>query len=573
MPIIEGTKIEGALRRTWRNAGVPVNGVAGTYAGIAEKGDLLVDITNATLYQNTNTQASPTWTEKVGGSGPAIGLIGEMAAAGTGTANVIGVVGKYSPPDHVHKLGNHDHTGDAGDGAKLGVGIFATGAFTADAAGRDPFAASFINTALLAAGVLSADAAGRGKIATNFFDATTAADKFADSSIPGAKVNFSFGVAPTTIVPDATAAEGTSASVARADHTHGLTAAAPSATNSLGASAAEGVATSFLRSDAVLLARLANAGWFMGRNAAGAADVNAWRISANDLFQVGTTSFEVATANLTTFTVSNPAAPRTITFPDPGGADSVVYLGATQTLTGKSLTAPAITGGTAIELTGLSIRSTGAAFDRLFATADVLTADRTLSLALGDAARTLTLANDFSTAGAFGLTLTQTALTNVTLPTTGTLATLAGDEALTVKTITLKDGTKLSGSDAANGDLTLQATSHATKTTAYVVADQMLNCTVNSLAIRVKAGAIGDAETAQTDLNGELGIDSTNGRLYFRYGAAWHYVAQTAGIQIPAHELICPKKNRQMKVGDEIVCVIDRIMEDGALHASWMLRN
>lgn len=46
---------------TYANAGVPVDGAAGTLAGIAPKGAQLVDTTNANLYVNTNTQASPTW--------------------------------------------------------------------------------------------------------------------------------------------------------------------------------------------------------------------------------------------------------------------------------------------------------------------------------------------------------------------------------------------------------------------------------------------------------------------------------------------------------------------------------
>lgn len=45
----------------WSNAGAPSNGTSGTFAGYALPGDLLVNTTTAALYQNTNTQASPTW--------------------------------------------------------------------------------------------------------------------------------------------------------------------------------------------------------------------------------------------------------------------------------------------------------------------------------------------------------------------------------------------------------------------------------------------------------------------------------------------------------------------------------
>jgi hypothetical protein len=49
-------------RDIWLFAGVPVDGVAGTFVGQAIPGDSLVDTVNKVRYLNTGTQASPTWT-------------------------------------------------------------------------------------------------------------------------------------------------------------------------------------------------------------------------------------------------------------------------------------------------------------------------------------------------------------------------------------------------------------------------------------------------------------------------------------------------------------------------------
>lgn len=60
---------------------------------------------------------------------------------------------------------------------------------------------------------------------------------------------------------------------------------------------------------------------------------------------------------------------------------------------------------------------------------------------------TITIGDDFEVSGAYTVTLTATGATNVTLPTTGTLATLAGTETLTNKTIT---GATISGGSINN---------------------------------------------------------------------------------------------------------------------------
>lgn len=144
-------------------------------------------------------------------------------------------------------------------------------------------------------------------------------------------------------------------------------------------------------------------------------------------------SATITVANTKALTVSN-----TLTFTGtdgtsfafPSTSDTVVSLGATQTLTNKSLTAPAITGGTALALTGLGVRSVGTgAFDLFLANSENLTAARTLVFTVNNAFRTinlsgnLTIAADFITAGGNSITLTGTGATSVTLPSSGTLAT------------------------------------------------------------------------------------------------------------------------------------------------------
>ena len=127
---------------------------------------------------------------------------------------------------------------------------------------------------------------------------------------------------------------------------------------------------------------------------------------------------------------------------------------ASETLTNKTITSPVITtpdinAGTVDSLTSLSVRDENVAYDLTIQSNDAsMAAGRNLNIDVNNASRTisfggdittggsLTTANAFTTAGNYALILTQTGATNVTLPTTGTIATTAGTETLTNKTLT-----------------------------------------------------------------------------------------------------------------------------------------
>jgi hypothetical protein len=199
---------------------------------------------------------------------------------------------------------------------------------------------------------------------------------------------------------------------------------------------------------------------------------------------VGSVAFRNATSGSITLQPATGALGSSV-LTMPIGTDTLVAIAATQTLTNKTLTSPAINtptiaGGTHTALTSLGIRSTGTgAFDLTLANTENLNAGRTLTLKVNDAARQLSLSGDlttagaFITAGAFSMTLTATAATNVTLPTTGTLATLAGAESLTNK----KLGSLTSNGivTTSGGDGTLSVTAPGTGILAFLVTPSSTN--------------------------------------------------------------------------------------------------
>jgi hypothetical protein len=224
----------------------------------------------------------------------------------------------------------------------------------------------------------------------------------------------------------------------------------------------------------------------------------------NALASISGTGFAARTAADTWLLRTHTGTANEITVTNGNGVSGnpTYSLPAALTFTGKTITGgtyatptittPTITGGTHTAITGLGIRSTGSgAFDLTFANTENLTAGRTLTFTLNDANRTLNLGGNLTTGGTFttggafsttgtfssggnfstgaaftttpanALTLTTTGSTNVTLPTTGTLATLAGTETFTNKTLTSpRIGTSILDTNG-NELLTLTATGSA----------------------------------------------------------------------------------------------------------------
>jgi hypothetical protein len=115
---------------------------------------------------------------------------------------------------------------------------------------------------------------------------------------------------------------------------------------------------------------------------------------------------------------------------------------------------------------------------------------------VNNGSNTITLGGNLTTSGAFATTLTVTAATSVTLPTTGTLATLAGSESLSNKTITSSSFSGTTGSFS--GQITSTV---ATGTAPLVVASTTL---VSNLNVDYLDGQHGSYYTTAGNLTGTI---------------------------------------------------------------------
>ena len=106
--------------------------------------------------------------------------------------------------------------------------------------------------------------------------------------------------------------------------------------------------------------------------------------------------------------------------------------------------------------------------------------------------KTITLGGNFSTAGNFNLSLVLTAGTSLTLPTTGTVATLAGTETLTNKTVNLANNT-LTGT-LAEFNSALSGADFASLAGTETLTNKTVNLTNNTLS-----GTLAQFNTALSD--------------------------------------------------------------------------
>jgi hypothetical protein len=120
-------------------------------------------------------------------------------------------------------------------------------------------------------------------------------------------------------------------------------------------------------------------------------------------------------------------------------------------------------------------------------------------------AGTLTTAGNFTTAGAFAMTLTATGVTSVTLPNSGTLATLSGSETFTNKTMSGASNTfsNIGNASLSNSSVTYNGVNVALGGSGTITASTTAALTV-STGLQLNTGTTFDGSAART-----ISIDST----------------------------------------------------------------
>lgn len=137
------------------------------------------------------------------------------------------------------------------------------------------------------------------------------------------------------------------------------------------------------------------------------------------------TVFQTATDNKAvtiTPTATLTGASLTLTLPNPASTtDTLVSRTSTDTLSNKTLTTPVLGVATATSINKVAITAPATSATLTIADGKTLTASNSITLA-GTDGKALSLAGNLTTSGASDVTFTFTGATNVTFPTSGTLA-------------------------------------------------------------------------------------------------------------------------------------------------------
>lgn len=158
-----------------------------------------------------------------------------------------------------------------------------------------------------------------------------------------------------------------------------------------------------------------------------------------------------------------------------------------------------------------------------------LSANRVLTIDPNNAARTIEISGDITfgnnfTTGSHALTLTTSGATNVTFPTTGTLATIAGNETLANKTLTtptiasFAEANHDHSDDAGGANISIINGTSGTLS----IARGGTGATSASNARTALGVAIGsDVQAYDADLSTIAGLDKTANNFIMGTGSAW----------------------------------------------------
>ncbi len=98
----------------------------------------------------------------------------------------------------------------------------------------------------------------------------------------------------------------------------------------------------------------------------------------------------------------------------------------------------------------------------------------------------------------------------------------------------------------------------------------VLDVSTFDLAFETKAGAAVTGDFTSTTDGIAWILDTTNNRWYYIRAGGVHFLAETAGFQIPKEEIRCPDCKFTIMIGQRVIGRINQKLQDGGLHGLWV---